>query len=177
MIAGLIDHHKEYFTINNSDFKAHQGVVVKIPSLCSSFKDLISQRLAAMPLAVNKLAEMGFTSHDERILKYYDCNYSDADEQPDVLANGTLGPREFKKCKNRGNCIGEGVVCTNPYLLTIKETQVLKYIGLGLLDKEICDVLNIAKDTLRSHKDHISIKTNCSRKAQLSIIANQLNLI
>lgn len=177
MIAGLIDEHKEYFLANNIQFLADAGQVKSLPALCTSFTSLLSNQLYAQPLAVKKLNEMGFTTHEEKIIKYFDCNYSEADDQPDVLACGSLGPREFKRCPNRGNCLGENVVCATPYLLTIKEVQVLKYIGLGLLDKEICEVLAIAKDTLRCHKDHISVKTNSSRKAQLAIIAHQLNLV
>ena len=177
MISGLIDNHREYFIANSQSFLANGGKVNAMVTLCYSFKNLLSLQLFSQPLVVKKLTDMGFNTSEEKINKYFNCNYADADEQPDVTACGKLGPREFIRCSNRGNCPGENVVCSNPYFLTIKEVQVLKYIGLGLLDKEICSVLAIAKDTLRCHKDHISIKTNTSRKAQLSIIAHQLNLI
>jgi DNA-binding CsgD family transcriptional regulator len=172
IISGLIDQHTEYFTEGGENYKAHHGLVVQVQGLGDGFKALIWNFIKHQPTLHKKLQLMGASAKEEMVNQYYDCNYSEADGFPDAL-----GQREFKRCPKRGNCPGESFVCTNPYLLTIKETQVLKFIGFGLLDKEICHQLHISNSTLRNHKDHISIKTNTKRKAELSIIASQLNLI
>ncbi len=62
-------------------------------------------------------------------------------------------------------------------LLTKRETEVLKHVGLCLYDKEICDALSISQNTLRSHKDSISLKMGIVRKTALGILAHKLNLI
>lgn len=178
MMAGLLDQHSEYFYENDIDFVSSKGKILMVDTLDESFSSLIKDVIKSKP-TVRKYLAFSFNaqSDDEQVFQYYKCNYSAVDNLPDLLSDGALGEREFVKCGQRGKCSAEGIVCKLPFLLTIKEIQVLKYIGLGLLDKEICLVLNIAIDTLRSHKDHISIKTNTNRKAQLAVVAYQLNLI
>lgn len=178
MIAGLIDKHTEFFTQAGKLYLAQNGVVSNEQEITNRFSQLLWLAIQANPQVQKGLNILGISNKKEQIFKYFQCNYADADGNADLTACGTLGEREFVRCQKRcGNCMAEGLLCKIPYGISTRELQVLKLIGKGLLDKEICDQLNIAQDTLRNHKDSISRKAGCSRKAQLSILANKLKLV
>lgn len=178
LIAGLTNNHSEFFVQGGKIFLAKAGCVTQKEVITNRFHDLLWLAIEANPQVRKGLSLLGIINKNAQILKYFHCNYSDADHNADLTACGKLGEREFISCAKRcGGCPAEGLLCKIPYQISNRELQVLSLIGAGLLDKEICASLNIAQDTLRNHKDSISRKTGLSRKAQLSILANQLNLI
>lgn len=108
------------------------------------------------------------------------CRFSNFDNTPD-FENGELLSAEYVACNKRGKCPHEFTVCKPISLkygeLTIKQTEALRLIGRGFLDKEICSQMNISIETLRKHKDEISRKAGLERKSALAVLAYKLNLI
>jgi DNA-binding CsgD family transcriptional regulator len=178
LIAGLTNNHSEFFVQGGKIFLAKSGCVFQKKVITNRFHDLLWLAIQGNPQVKKGLEILGLKDKKSQILKYFQCNYSDADHDADLTKCGKLGEREFISCAKRcGGCPAEGLLCKIPYHISNRELQVLKLIGIGFLDKEICASLNIAQDTLRNHKDSISRKTGLSRKAQLSILANKLKLV
>jgi DNA-binding CsgD family transcriptional regulator len=179
MIAGLLTKDQEFFYTpeNGLHHKLSNGALKSSDGLCATFIGILAVALATDADANKGLDLLNITSQEDRIAKFYHCNYSAADDHPDVYENGTLGPREFVKCAERGNCLAECLLCKPPHGETKKELRVLEQIGAGKVDKEICDALCITQNTLRTHKDHISAKADLNRKPQLALLADKLNLI
>lgn len=178
MIAGLLTKDQEFFTTEEGLHHCLTGGHLKSSDdLCINFLGLLAQELSNDEDAKKGLAKLNITDLNEQVLKYYHCNYSAGDDEPDVLENGTLGPREFVKCELRGTCPAECLLCKPPHGETKRELRVLEQIGAGKVDKEICEALAISQHTLRCHKDHLSAKANLNRKPQLALLANQLQLI
>jgi DNA-binding CsgD family transcriptional regulator len=177
MIAGLIDSGIELLSHCGNDYAAINGMLNQIYEFPTAYKNAASAFIEENKQVENALIMLGFTCKEKQVKKFYFCNHSEADENPDVLSCGTLGEREFVRCPNRGNCNAEGILCKIPFGMSKREIQVVSQIGKGFLDKEICENLNIAQDTLRNHKDHISQKAGLSRKAEIAVLAAKLNLV
>ena len=177
MIAGLLNNHQEFFSTAENLHHQLTGGSVKTSSILNPvFSELLRVAIDNNADVKKGLNKLNILNHDDQVLKYYLCNYSEADDQPDIFENGTLGPREFVKCSQRGICPAECLLCKPPHGETKKELRVLEQIGAGKVDKEICDLLNISTHTLRAHKDHISAKAGLNRKPALAILSHKLNL-
>lgn len=177
LLPGLVDNHTEYFNHHDKSLQVKSGSVHIISDLPTGFKNLIKQAIHEDRFAQRGLDKIGITEENERVQKYYSCNYSSCDQHPDVTDCGKLGPREYIPCPNRGNCEAEGMLCKIPFGLSIRQRDVVREIGFGLLDKEICAKLGISQDTLRNHKDHAAAKAGIERKTSLGIIAHQYKLL
>ncbi len=177
LLPGLVDKHTEFFDHMGSDHMVKDGSVNICNGFPHFFEVLLDTAIANDPMVQKGLELLEITGTDERRMKFYDCNYSACDNAPDVTATGELGPREYVACPNRGTCVAEGKLCRLPYGFTKRERDVVREIGLGLLDKEICQRLAISQDTLRNHKDNAAAKAGIERKASLAVIAHKCNLI
>jgi len=147
------------------------GVVSVVDALPSEFYDLLLNALQMDRLACRGLDKIGIHSEEERVLKYFDCNYSAYDGHSDVTTSGALGPREFVTCANRGGCKAEGLLCQFPGRLTKRQFEVAHRIALGQMDAQICIELSIAQDTLRNHKKTIELKTSSAGKVAIGVWA------
>ena len=61
-------------------------------------------------------------------------------------------------------------------LLTKRELEVLSYISIGLLDKEIADKLNISVTTVRTHCRNIYKKLGINNRTEAAKIAGKYKL-
>jgi len=175
--AGLVDNNSEFFGSSNNIHHLSSGTVEIAQTLYKPFYNLIHQEITRNKSISKCLDLLGLDQEEQRVMKYYDCNYSGFDNNPDMIDHYTLGEREYVPCEFRETCEHEGILCKLPYNLTVKNGRVLKRIALGHLDKEICDELYMSPSALRYHKDIISNKTNTNRKPALVRIALQIGLI
>ncbi|RQO65106.1 hypothetical protein DBR40_24865 [Pedobacter sp. KBW01] len=178
---GLMDNSAEFF-IHEHEVKAlYKGRVWKFEEFPPELIEIIDNDMASNPKAMKALAEWDITDSGEQMRQYIACRFGGFDNNPDICLDGKVQPAEYVDCGRRGRCAYEGKLCSSIVLengtLTKKEIEVLRQIGLGLLDKEICEVLGIAQDTLRSHKDSLCLKSGLQRKAALSVLAYQYKLI
>lgn len=179
--AGLIDGSVEFFLYDNEVRALYKGCTYAFKDFPKEILDIVSNDMLANPKAMESLAKWDITDPDAQIRQYIACRFGGFDSNPDITASGEIHHREYFNCGRRGICPYEGKLCATIKVahgeLTKREIEVLRAIGLGKLDKEICDELNICQDTLRSHKDNISVKTGEERKPALGILAHKLNLI
>jgi DNA-binding CsgD family transcriptional regulator len=178
---GLIDNGVEFFLHENEVKCLHKGSVLSFDQFPTEVLETVESDMLANPKAMKALADWNITDQNNQIKQYITCRFGGFDNSPDICTDGNIKPAEYVNCGRRGQCAYEGKLCASIQLengvLTKREIDVLKLIGLGLLDKEITDLLSIAQDTLRNHKDNISQKAGISRKAALSVLAYRLKLI
>lgn len=177
LVPGLIDSQTEFFDHLETGYSLTRGSVEEFKAIPSDLSQLIRDLIQSDKLVQIGLDRLGILSESEQVAKVYKCNYSACDNFPDITAAGHLGPREYVSCPNRGNCQAEGMLCALPFGFTKRQRDVVREIGMGLLDKEICDKLGISQDTLRNHKDSAAAKAGIERKTSLGIIAHQYKLI
>ena len=61
--------------------------------------------------------------------------------------------------------------------LTEKETVVLKLVGRGLTNKEICGVTKLSENTIKTHLRGVFSKLDVSNRAEAAAIASQRGLV
>lgn len=61
--------------------------------------------------------------------------------------------------------------------LSKRETQVLRFIGLGYSNKEIGHTLFLSSHTIKTHIDSIKKKLRCHKATQLAVLAERFGLL
>jgi DNA-binding CsgD family transcriptional regulator len=179
---GLMDDSIEFF-IHEHEIKAlYKGKVIVFSEFPDEVIEKIDDDMAANPKALKALVDWDITDPAERMRQYIACRFGGFDNNPDICADGVVQPAEYVDCGRRGSCDYEGKLCSSIIapngILKKIEIDVLRLIGLGFLDKEICDQMDgLSIDTLRTYKDSLYQKFGVSRKAELSIQAYKYNLI
>ncbi|MFD2163710.1 response regulator transcription factor [Paradesertivirga mongoliensis] len=178
---GLVDNAVEFF-IHQHEIKClYLGNVYTFDQLPEFVVAIVEQDMLSNPKAMQALASWDITDPLEQMRQYIACRFGGFDNNPDISTKGEVLPAEYVDCGRRGKCPYEGKLCNSiqlPHgLLTKREIEVLKEIGLGSYDKEICEKLSITQDTLRTHKEHISTKAGIERKPALAVLAYKLGLI
>lgn len=175
--AGLLDNDSEFFGTSSRLYELRNGIVKEVSLSSGVFYELLLAETKSNKSVSKALDLLNLTTDESRVGAFYDCNYSSFDASPDLIDRVSLGEPEYIKCGQRGACPHEGLLCKLPFNLTKKEARILKLIGEGFLDKEICDLAFISQSTLRYHKDKISQKTQTTRKTELARTAIKIGLI
>ena len=181
--AGLTDKSVEFYIHEHEVKCLYNGKTYSFDQFPQEVIDIVDSDMADNPKAIQALIEWDITDINEQMRQYIACRFGGFDVNPDICSDGQIQPAEYVDCGRRGICKHEGKICSSILVgdsfLTKKEIEVLRLIGAGLLDKEICDQMNppISVDTLRSHKDNISTKAGISRKSQLVALAYKHGLI
>jgi DNA-binding CsgD family transcriptional regulator len=178
---GLMDDAVEFFIYENEIWCLYKGRQISFKDFPDPIKNVLDADMKAHPKAMKALFDWDITDPESRMRQYVACRFGGFDNTPDVCGDGVVQPAEYVDCGRRGSCDYEGKLCSSIVLrngiLTPREIEVLRHIGNDLLDKEICDVLQMANDTLRTHKDKISLKNGSTRKSALAKLAYKYNLI
>lgn len=61
--------------------------------------------------------------------------------------------------------------------LSKRETEVLRFIGLGYSIKEISELLFLSAHTIVTHRNSIKDKCNCRKATQLAVLAERMGLL
>lgn len=173
----LIDQSNEFFNIGTTKHRLSNGVLEVIEHLPAFLYNLIEIQIKGDKRAKLGLKKLGIIDQLEAIEKYYDCNYSAFDGNPDVDVFGNLGIREYVPCVNRGKCAAEGLLCQIPNGLSKKEVIVAIRIALGDTDAQTAYELDISTETLRKHKNNIERKIGRKGKVSIGVWAVKNNLI
>jgi DNA-binding NarL/FixJ family response regulator len=105
---------------------------------------------------------------------YVGCRYGAMDGTPDM--KGVQTKSDAPSCKELSKCPGYGSVCRIPENLTRQEYQVAVFIGRGKMDKEICDIMNIAQPTLRTYIARIHDKLSINNRIEIALWAQNLSI-
>ncbi len=177
---GLMDDAVEFYTYEQEIWCLYKSMKFRYAEFPAEILQLIDSDMSKNPKALKSLSDFDITDDDERRKQYIACRFGRFDATPDINAEGIVQSPEYVDCGMRGICPHEGKLCSSIVLefgvLTPREIDVLRQIGNDLLDKEICDLLQMANDTLRTHKDKISLKNGSTRKSALAKLAYKYNL-
>jgi DNA-binding CsgD family transcriptional regulator len=169
--AGFRPGETEFF-VQDEEFKTmHEGVQTPYPSLPSTIHTIVGNSIDA--IAHQALDELSIEGTFERHVKFLECNCASYDFTADIAPGYTVVQREYVRCgKRHGECAVEGRLCKyiiiNGHKITPTELRIASFIREGLQDKEICSILNIAPDTLRSHKRNIQPKLGAITKVHIA---------
>lgn len=179
--AGLTDSSVEFYIYDNEIRCLYRGQTYSFKDFPTEIIQIVEKDMLENPKALQALTLWDITDPEAQMRQYIACRFGGFDSNPDITNKGEIHHREYFNCGRRGICPYEGKLCATIKVangeLTKREIEVLRCIGTGMLDKEICDELTICQDTLRTHKDNISIKCGESRKPALGVLAYKLNLI
>lgn len=179
--AGLVDKGVEFFVYQNDIRCLHNGETFTFDNIPNHIIKIIEEDMIKNPKALKALADWDITDPKSQIRQYIICRFGGFDKNPDITADGLVLHSEYHDCGRRGKCPYEGKLCASIQLtngvLNKREIEILKRIGQGKLDKDICAEMFMAKDTLRYHKDQISEKAGTLGKIALAVLAYQLNLV
>lgn len=90
----LIDSCTEFFDAKSSTYNLCNGMTEKTDFLSHKFARLLAEEIEKHPKAKKALLKLGINDQAARLRKFYQCNYSAFDNQPDITKDGKLGPRE-----------------------------------------------------------------------------------
>lgn len=102
------------------------------------------------------------------VRRFIACNMGNYDTQNyDIDRDGDFKMEEVK-CPLRGECKDEGVICKpKPSTLTDRELQVLELITLQYSNAVIANVLDIAIETVKSHRENMLAKLKMNNNNEL----------
>ncbi|KAA8483732.1 regulatory LuxR family protein [Arcticibacter tournemirensis] len=179
--AALVTKAVEFF-IDDEEVKCLcMGMVYSFNEFPSWILSIVKKDMRRNKDAVNALVQWGIIDEMEQIRYYIALRYGAFDNAADIDENGFIQAPEYvisgkELLTPLKELLSDRIRL--PYgRLTRREMQVLKEIGLGLLDKEICSKLSISQQTLRNHKDKISRKAGIERKTSIGILAYKLNMV
>lgn len=142
--AGLEDKGVEIYLHNGEIRVLYAGRVISFTELPEEIRDVFVSHMMANKVALACLKnDFGMTDAGEMLEQYVKCNFGNFDGQPDMSEDG-ITVAECWDCGKRGNCPGEGRVCSRLAgkngILTKRETEIFFEIIDGKLDKEIATI-------------------------------------
>jgi DNA-binding CsgD family transcriptional regulator len=158
MQPALVDGSYEFFNIGDTIYQLCAGGLNKVDKLPEIFTNLLSEELRSDSDANKWLTKLGFISTNDRIEKFYRCNYGASDSIPDICIEGKLGAREYVSCQERGSCPAEGFICKFPCGLSKLQIEISIAIASGKTDDQITYEKGISTNTIRYHKNRIEQK-------------------
>lgn len=186
--AGLIDKGYEFFySPEDKDIMcSHNRCTVFWANTPKEGIQIVEDDLAKYPERRWCLDDWGFETLDQKLKQYTFCRFGKFDNIPDINEKGEVHDGEFFECGRRGVCKYEGILCAtikvgvdeqgNAISLTKRETQILKLVSEGKLNKEISDILGISEHTTSTHIQNIQHKAGLFRKSGMTAFAMSQNL-
>lgn len=178
--AGLIDSHFELFQIGSETFALNNGKRLSYHEFPLSLLKLLDKLILERPKVSDALNELGIFEPDQRRKQFIRCNLSNFDFNADISECLTKVTTEYVNCSIREFCSYEGRLCSGIQApngkASLRELRIMGLIRQGFYDKEICDMLNIAHDTLKSTKKNIQRKFKVERKAMIASMATSLQI-
>lgn len=147
----------------------------------SSFLNVIEE---FYPVAYKKLMEEYARSEKRRtyrdflaVRRFIKCNMGNYDNTLDLDENWNF-KFEFISCPLRGECTGQGVICSPKFNSKLSERQldVMKMCYEGKSDEEIAEDLYITLDTVKNHRKNSFRKLGVHSMPEFMRYANKNNL-
>ncbi len=177
---GLLDSNIEFF---NSD----DGLKVISNSQVINFKDLppiiynmLSEKMHSEHEAIKILNTWCPNSEVQQLRKFTKCRFGGLDFTPDISKN-KLQDGEYWDCPNRGNCIGEGIVCKNIQYnnqeLTTADLRLMKLLTSSETNETIASIIDVSFGQLHKLKKILYQKLNAQTRQCVSNVLAALNII
>lgn len=174
---GLVDANLEIYADGTKLMAVYNGsnmIFEKLPAeILKQFSDLMHTDT----IALDCLKETS-SSEYEMLYQYVWCNFGGWNRSPDY--DGKLHI-EYWNCGCRGRCKYECKICkaVNPETknLTEREFEISMMITIGLLDKQIADILHISVNTATTHRQRIETKLKAPRRVDVASFMLRNNLL
>jgi DNA-binding CsgD family transcriptional regulator len=171
--AGLRAGQHEFYWDGPQGLVISAGVQRPVEEMPAILKPVIDRAITKQ--ARQSMVLMGILGADEQRIQFLKCNCSNSDYTPDIDEATMVLRREYVTCSMRGHCQFEGKLCSGIEVdgrkITMAQLRIVALIRKGLYDKEICDQLHIAPQTLRTHKQTIQTLLNADRKTGIALKA------
>lgn len=169
--AGLEDKSLEIYIHKGELRVIHNGKIASFEWLSDSIKDIFIQHMMANKRALASLRnDFHLLDANAMLLQYIKCNFGNFDGQPDMDEDGVL-VTECWDCGNRGNCAGEGKVCSRLQgpngTLTKRETEIFFLLIEGKFDKEIASHFETSLATIETQMKYIREKLGCNNRIEV----------
>ena len=178
--AGISDSNYEFYEKDGEIYFLQNGKEFRFEEIDIDFLNMIQADLEHHQKALHGMIECGITNTIDQIKRWAICNFGDFDNHADLTCDGVI-VHEHVKCKYRGSCTYEGVICLPveaPFgVITPRELQIIKLVPMDLPDKIIADKLGISLNTVNVHISNIEKKIGCHSKAGITAFAYQKNLL
>jgi len=148
----------------------------------SEYKDLPEEKRAIFRSEMKEgirvlesLHNMGVSDPEEMELLFVGCRYGALNSKPDL--NGSKTEADAPVCDVLKTCPGFGYVCRIPDRLSRNEYLIAGYIGKGMLDKEICDIMDISLPTCRTYFSRIHDKLRLNNRVEIALWAQNIGIV
>lgn len=143
--------------------------------------EIVAEDMALHPEVIVDFKDWNIHDPKKQLKQYIFCRFGHYDTEPDIDENGNIHSGEYFDCGMRGVCKYEGRICSTIKVangeLTKRETEILKEVAKGKLNKEIAETLNISEHTVATHIQTIQQKGNFFRKFEMISFAKDKNLV
>lgn len=179
--AGLEDKGVEIY-LHNGELRVIYGSrVISFSELPEEIRDVfVSHMMQNKPALVCLKNDFGLTDAEPMLEQYVKCNFGNFDGQPDMNEDGVT-IAECWDCGMRGNCTGEGRICSRLAgkngILTKRETEIFFLIIEGKLDKEIANHFGSSPATIETQLKDIRMKLGCNNKVEIMNFAMKRKLL
>lgn len=177
--AGLFDEDIEFFVKDNSAYAMFRFKVIPLNDLPTNILLDLDEVINADEAAKNALQELQIITPEQRREQFIKCRHGAFNNEPDII-DGKIQPGEYWDCGLRGVCKHEGKLCSSVAaengILTKREIELVRYIAIGLQDKEIADKMGISINTIPPHKKNVFEKIGARSKVDVTVFAINKNI-
>lgn len=178
--AGLTDNHIEIFAVSGKMMATHSGAIKPLLELPSDFLIVLTEKMHFNPSTIMALDLAGFKTHEDKLHKFTQCNYSGFDFAADYK-DGQLSESEYHDCGFRGNCDMEGIVCgffkVNGHIITPFEIQMIQHLATEDTLPVIAEKLQVCMNTFETKKQKLFEKLSVLSRARLVAVCYNLQLL
>jgi DNA-binding NarL/FixJ family response regulator len=176
--AGIRTGETEFMSDADQLFAMRSGFKTDVEALPAKVLNIVSNNM--LPKHHEVLDRMGIKGYFPRIKQFIKCNASAADFTPDVIDGQLTFNTEYSPCPFRGKCEFEGHFCgavnVEGQIITMALLRITSLIRAGYRDAEICDIVEICPQTLRTQKATIQSRLGADRKVGIAIKAIQYGI-
>lgn len=175
---GILDTNIEFFNANDQVKVITNGTVIPFEDLPYAHHQLIKEQIDAPAYEILKAWHPD--SEIEQITKFVSCRFGGLDYTPDV-ENNKLQNGEWWACPHRGNCAGEGIVCTSLTYkgspLSTKHITLIQLLSSDHTNEAIADKMKLPMGTFHQLKKELYSILGTQTKQGVTLIAVFLNLV
>lgn len=177
---GVLDANAEFFVFEDQVQLISNGTTTPFNEIPYTYHQLLRETLALELEASAILKEWHPDSEFHQLRTFAKCRFGGLDCTPDILDN-KLHKGDYWSCPNRGNCKGEGVVCTLPtyngHKLTATDVQFIKLLSSDLTNEAIASQMDLPMGTFHQKKKRLYDKLETPTKQGVALIGVSLNIV
>lgn len=177
---GMLDSNYEFFNTEDGLKVMSNGKIIDFNAIPMPLYQLLKEEKEKHSEAHAILMEWYPDSEINRLKTFAKCRFGGLDYTPDITPETTqLG--EYWDCPLRGACKGEGIVCLplrfNDQILHNLEIKMIKLLTTSSTNEVISNDLNLSLGLFHKTKQKLYKKLQVQTKQEITIIAQELNLI